>query len=132
MVMSVDRQGFPGLVAVLQSLWQHALQPERLLVHIVLLDEPQDSLLSYLHCHHLPTDQVRARELLLLPHALYCSPSHRWQLQNSPRNKSAPSGEWWTLLTWLEIFLVLPTLPVSSFLSSFLPCTEHCTWMWTH
>lgn len=56
--MSVDRQAFPGLVAALHSLWQHALQPERLLVHVVLLDEPQESLLSYLRCHNLPTGQV--------------------------------------------------------------------------
>lgn len=73
MIMSVDRQGFPGLAAVLKSLWQHALQPERLLVHIVLLDEPQESLLSYLRCHSLPTDQVSTRAPALVAYSLLSS-----------------------------------------------------------
>ena len=57
-ILSVDRQHFAGLVAVLHSLWQHSSHPEQLTVHIVVIDEPREALLGYLLCHNLPTDQV--------------------------------------------------------------------------
>ena len=57
-VLSVDKHQLTGLVALLQSLWQHTSHVDRLRVYIVVLDMTSDAVLSFLACHQMNTHHV--------------------------------------------------------------------------
>ena len=50
-IVSVDKEHFPGLVGVVNSALSHASQPERLKFHVVLSDGEESLLVSYLRCY---------------------------------------------------------------------------------
>lgn len=50
-IISVDKEHFPGLVGVVNSALSHASQPERLMFYLVLSGIEPTVLLSYLRCY---------------------------------------------------------------------------------
>ena len=52
-VLSVDREHYPGLLVVLHTLIRHTSDPEQLHVHVVVAGEPQMVVQQLLDCHGL-------------------------------------------------------------------------------